>query len=473
MKPFLRITAFLFLISCTSSNEPARLPNVVIFLADDLGYGDLGCYGNRIHQTPHIDRLAASGMRLTDFYVAASVCTPTRAALMTGCYPRRIGLHRDSKDHCVLIPGANKGLNPSEITLAEMFQKQGYATGCFGKWHLGDQKVFLPTRHGFDVYYGVPYSNDMAWKERGDPPLPILMNEEIIESGTRQDSLTWKTTTQAMKFILRNCKQPFFTYIPFNMPHNPVHASKNFSGRSKNGMYGDAIEEIDYSVGRIVDLLDSLHVLENTIILFTSDNGAARSFGGSNNPLSGWKGGNLEGGFRVPCVIFWKNRIPEKSINESFITIMDFLPTFAEIAGFEFQYPVTIDGQSVLDLWLTNRTGNQDRAFYYYYRDQLQAVRKGDWKLFLPLEIKQVAWDRILSEGEGQTIKLVNLRDDLQENQDLSERFPEKVSELINEAEIAKRILGDEEMQGSEQRPAGWIDDAIYLKSTELQYNER
>ena len=231
------LVIFLFIAGCTQKNAKVEdLPNIILILCDDLGYGDLGCYGNTVQKTPNIDRLAGEGMRFTDFYAAASVCTPTRASLMTGCYPRRISLHRDENDHCVLIPRANKGINPYEVTLPELLKKKGYATGCFGKWHLGDQRVFLPTRHGFDYYYGVPYSNDMESLNRGDPPLPVVKNEIVVEAPANQDSLTIKCTDELIRFMQRNSNKPFFAYLPFNMPHNPVHASVGFRGKSGNNI---------------------------------------------------------------------------------------------------------------------------------------------------------------------------------------------------------------------------------------------
>jgi arylsulfatase A-like enzyme len=454
----------LCLVNCEQKLEVESYPNIIFILADDLGYGDLGCYGNELHRTPNVDKLAREGLKFTDFYAAASVCTPTRAAFLTGCYPRRVSLHRDSKNHCVLIPGANKGLNPDELTLAEILKSKGYATGCFGKWHLGDQTVFLPNNHGFDTYYGVPYSNDMNWEKRGDPPLPIVINDEVVIAPVDQDYLTKWCTDEAMNFIQSNHQQPFFTYIPYNMPHNPIHASKNFKGKSMNNIYGDAIEEIDFSVGRIMSILDSLDIYEKTIIVFTSDNGAAKPFGGSNLPLSGWKGGNLEGGFRVPCVIKWSaSYSPGMELNE-FTNIMDFLPTFTELIDYDLPVDRMIDGRSILNLIQNgNDSGLEDREFFYYYRDQLQAVRKGDWKLFLPLKIKQTRWNTILKEGPGQDMKLVNLKTDLQEQVDLSQEYPEKVLDLLKLAELARTDLGDNDIQGLNQRPAGWIDNPNYL----------
>lgn len=454
----------MFCFSCEQIENPEDLPNIVFILADDLGYGDLGCYGNELHKTPNLDGLAEEGLCFTDFYAAASVCTPTRAAFLTGSYPRRVSLHRDSKNHCVLIPGSNKGLNPDEITIAEILRSKGYATGCFGKWHLGDQNSFLPLNHGFDTYFGVPYSNDMDWKERGDPPLPFVHNNTVIKAPVDQRYLTQWCTNKAIEFIRNNNKTPFFAYIPYNMPHNPIYASSEFEGKSLNGIYGDAIEEIDYSVGRIMYILDSLNISDNTIVVFTSDNGAAKPFGGSNIPLTGWKGSNYEGGFRVPCIIKWEKLYSKGTKDSTFTSIMDFLPTFAEIVDYDLDTSRKIDGESMVRLLkegsdLTFR----NREFYYYYRDQLQAVRKGNWKLFLPLKIKQTRWNEILSEGSGQISKLVNLGSDLQEQIDLSLKYPDKLEELNEIAQRIRQDLGDNDNQGNNQRPAGWIDNPQYL----------
>lgn len=455
---------FMTLVSGCYEPKGRNLPNIVFILADDLGYGDLGCYGNQVQKTPNLDKLASEGIRLTDFYAAASVCTPTRAAFMTGSYPRRVSLQRDSKEHCVLIPGANKGLALSEVTIAEILKSRGYATGCFGKWHLGDQNTFLPANHGFDLYFGVPYSNDMDWAQRGDPPLPLVRNDRVIESGTNQDSLTIKCTSTAIRFIYDNYKTPFFVYLPYNMPHNPVHASVDFRGKSRNGIYGDAVQEIDYSVGRILKVLDSLGIAEKTLFVFTSDNGAAKPFGGSNKPLSGWKGSDFEGGFRVPCIIRWPEVIADKRTDDSFTNIMDFLPTFAEVVGYELEENRMIDGRSMLDLLKGALQNNdRDRVFYYYYRNQLQAVRKGPWKLFLPLDVKQVKWDEIIREGPGQDVNLVNLDEDPGEFVNLAEQFPEILTVLKNQAEKARLDLGDDQNPGENQRPAGWIDFPRYL----------
>jgi len=304
----------------------------------------------------------------------------------------------------------------------------------------------------------------MAWEQRGDPPLPIVQDNDVVIAPIDQNYLTKLCTDKAIEFIKTNYEDPFFAYIPYNMPHNPVHASDDFRGKSANNIYGDAIEEIDFSIGRIISLLDSLNIYDNTIFVFTSDNGAAKPFGGSNQPLSGWKGSNFEGGFRVPCVIKWTNLITAGREINTFTNIMDFMPTFAELIAYGLPTDRIIDGKSMLELIQEGKdTLMIDREFFYYYRDQLQAIRKGDWKLFLPLAVRQTRWDEILKEGPGQEIKLVNLKTDLQEKIDLSDDFPKKLEELMKLAEMVRIDLGDNDSQGVNQRPAGWIDDPKYL----------
>ncbi|MFB0524339.1 MAG: sulfatase-like hydrolase/transferase, partial [Phycisphaerae bacterium] len=225
-------------------------PNFIIIFCDDLGYGDIGCFGSKKNRTPNVDRMAVEGMRFTSFYVTSGVCTPSRSSLMTGCYPRRVNMHQNEEGLCVLFPVNKKGLHTDEITIAEILKMQGYATCCIGKWHLGDQPEFLPTRQGFDYYYGIPYSNDMgSRKETNRPPLPLVRNEKVIEAPANQDTLTKRYTEEAIRFITTNKERPFFIYLPHTMPHTPLHASKAFRGRSANGLYGDVIEELDWSVG--------------------------------------------------------------------------------------------------------------------------------------------------------------------------------------------------------------------------------
>ncbi|MGD1894986.1 MAG: sulfatase-like hydrolase/transferase, partial [Cyclobacteriaceae bacterium] len=297
----------LLMLSVSASFSQSLKPNIILIFCDDLGYGDLGVYGSKLHRSPNLDQMAADGAHFTDFYVTSGVCTPSRASLLTGCYPRRVDMHvnarhRDSVGTQVLFPRAKKGLNPNEITLAELLKEQGYATTCIGKWHLGDQPEFLPTHQGFDYYFGIPYSNDM---NRNYVPLPLMRDEKVIEAPVDQNTITRRYTEEAIRFMDEHQNESFFIYLPHAMTHNPLHASDNFRGKSANGIYGDAVEELDWSTGQILKYLRENNLEENTIVIFTSDNGAAPHWGGSNGKLRGWKGSTWEGGMRVPCLMQW------------------------------------------------------------------------------------------------------------------------------------------------------------------------
>ena len=306
MKFISKLISVLAFSGAAVATQAAERPNVIIVFIDDFGYGDLGCYGSTKHRTPHIDQMAKEGIRLTDFYVGSSVSTPSRSALLTGCYPRRVSMHVNadptplmSKGRQVLFPASHKGLNPGEITIAELMKEQGYATACIGKWHLGDQLPFLPTRQGFDYYYGIPYSNDM---DRPYCPLPLMEQEEVIVAPVGHDSLTIRYTNKTVEFIKSHKESPFFIYLCHNMTHNPLAASPAFKGKSQNGLYGDATEELDWSMGVLLETLKEEGLDQNTLVIFTSDNGADEHFGGTNRPLRGQKGTTYEGGFRVPCI---------------------------------------------------------------------------------------------------------------------------------------------------------------------------
>ena len=434
----------------------AKKPNFIIIFCDDLGYGDLGCFGSNKHRTPNIDRMAAEGMRFTSFYVTSSVCTPSRSSLMTGCYPRRVNMHQDGNGLCVLLPVSKKGLNPNEITIAEILKAGGYATACVGKWHLGDQPQFLPTRQGFDYYYGIPYSNDMGARPNTKcPPLPLLRNEEVIEAPVNQNTLTKRYTEQVLKFITANKDKPFFVYLPHTMPHNPVHSSDEFRGKSANGGYGDTVEEIDWSTGQILAALRNLSIDDHTLVVFTSDNGAANRWGGSNLPLSGWKGTTMEGGMREPAVMRWPGKIPAgKTCNELTCT-MDLLPTFTRLAGTEAPTDRIIDGKDIWPLMAGQKNAKSPHeAFYYYQIDQLQAVRSGKWKLYLPLKLKKSSWGK----GTPNTpIKLYDLEADIGETNNIADEHHEVVKRLLALAEKARQDLGDVNRKSVGQRPAGWV----------------
>lgn len=443
------------------SSQPANQPNVILVFIDDFGYGDLGCYGNTIHRTPHIDHMAAEGIRLSNFYVGSSVSTPSRAALMTGCYPRRISMHVNaepaplmSKGRQVLFPVSHKGLNPSEVTIAELLKEKGYATACIGKWHLGDQLPFLPTRQGFDYYYGIPYSNDM---DRTYCPLPLMEYEEVIMAPVGNDSLTYRYTVKAIEYIKQNKDKPFFLYLPHNMTHDPLDASPAFKGKSGNGIYGDATEELDWSMGEIFNVLKETGLAENTIVIFTSDNGAQKGFGGSNLPLRGDKGTTYEGGFRVPCIIRYPGVIPSGRESDEIITAMDILPTLGHYCGYRKPQDRIIDGQDVSDILEGRQTHISAKVFYYYQKQQLQAVRWGKWKYHLPLE-ERIIGPHFPDTERGEEL-LYNLEEDIAESRNLVSQYPDIIARMHELIREVRKDMGDWNYEGKHIRPAGIIDE--------------
>ncbi len=447
-------TILLTLFGMWALHAAAAAPNYVLIFCDDLGYGDLGCYGSTKNRTPRIDAMAKEGMRFTSFLSSSPVCTPSRASLLAGCYARRVGMHEDFTGHWVLIPRSRRGMRADELTLPEMLKSKGYATACIGKWHLGDQPPHLPTAHGFDEYYGIPYSNDMASARRGDPPLPLIQDTKVIEAPANQATLTKRYTREAIQFIERNKSKPFFLYLPHTFPHLPLFASREFHGKSANGRYGDSVEEIDWSTGKILDALKQHDLDKNTLVIFTSDNGSNGRNGGSNAPLSGAKGGTMEGGMRVPMIARWPGRIPAGGTCNELSSTMDFLPTFAALSG-GLLSANKIDGHDITPL-LTGTKGAASpyEVFYYYRRRQLQAVRWGDWKWHLPLANTFPNWTTANQKGRGRPGKLVNLKTDLAEKVDVTAANPKvmaKMRELVAQAEAA---LGNEDRQGKEQRPA-------------------
>ena len=431
--------------------EGRQPPNIVIIFTDDQGYGDVGCYGAQGFETPNLDRMAAEGMKFTDFYVAAPVCTPSRAALMTGCYPKRLGLA-----YRVLFPYSDTGLDPDEVTIAELLKGKGYATACVGKWHLGHHPKFLPLRQGFDYFFGTPYSNDMnnfyyPHKNFKAPPLPLIRQDEVIESDPDQRYLTKRYTEEAVRFIERNKDRPFFLYLPHNMPHVPIAASERFEGKTEHGLYGDVIAEIDWSVGEILETLAKLGLDERTLVIFTSDNGAAvfpasklrgvthadpngyRS--GSVGPLRGRKNTTWEGGMREPCLMRWPGRIPAGAVCREVATAMDLLPTLAYLAGAQVSGDRIIDGKNIWPL-MSGQPGAKSPhdAFFYYRDDRLQAVRSGKWKL----HVYRPEWKK---EPHGPL--LFDLEDDLGETTDVAAQHPDVVKRLEALAEQCREDLGD------------------------------
>ena len=399
-----------------AESEPADLPNIVVIFTDDQGYQDLGCFGSPNIKTPQIDQMAEEGMRLTDFYVAASICSPSRAALLTGCYPPRVGITS------VLFPGNVIGLDPSETTIASLLKKKGYATACVGKWHLGHLPQFLPTAHGFDSYFGIPYSNDMDAVQTENGRIfnvPIMRNEEIIERPAVQETLTQRYTEEALRFIRGNHDSPFFLYLAHTMPHVPLYASEGFVGKSERGLYGDTIEEIDWSTGRILETLRELGIDENTLVVFTSDNGPwlqKKEDGGCALPLRGGKFSVYEGGFRVPCVMRWPGTIPAGTVCSEIVSSIDLLPTIAALAGSDLPERA-IDGEDVGETLRDPEASAPDRHFYFYRGANLRAVRRGNWKLHLagganeknknPAELYQLDADIAESENAAEANEAV------------------------------------------------------------------
>ncbi len=433
------------------SAEVKRPPNFILVYIDDLGYSDIGPFGATKQDTPALDRMADEGMRLTDFYSTCSVCTPSRSSLMTGCYPRRVNMHVDEKNLCVLFPAARKGLNPDEITIAELLKEQGYATMCIGKWHMGDHPNFLPTSQGFDSYYGIPYSNDMNRKE---VPLPLVRDETTLEAPVTQETITTRYTDEAVKFIKANSDRPFFLYLPHTAVHLPLRPGKAFEGTSENGPYGDWVQEVDWSMDQLFKTLKSEGIDRQTLVLFTSDNGSYHR--GSNDPLRGGKGRTDEGGMRVPCVVRWPGRIPAGTQSGEVTSTIDVLPTFAKLAGTSAPRDRIIDGR---DIWpiLSGQpeAKSPHEAFYYYQMDQLQAVRSGKWKLFPAMDSKKRNWGK----PEGRTeLKLFDLSADIHEDNNVAEANPEVVRRLLALAEKAREDLGDVDRPGKGQRKAGWVD---------------
>lgn len=458
----MKLIIALTLLSFTAALPAATAsdPNIIVIFCDDLGYGDLGCYGSAKNRTPRVDQLAGDGMMFTDFYSSSPVCTPSRASLMTGCYPRRVGMHEDFTGHWVLIPRSRRGLNPKELTIAEVLKSQGYVTACVGKWHLGDQPQHLPTQHGFDYYFGIPYSNDMQSAGRGDPPLPLVKQSRVIEAPADQTTLTKRYTEQVISFIEDNQAKPFFVYLPHTFPHLPLFASPEFSGKSANGRYGDSIEEIDWSTGQILDCLDRLKLAENTLVIFTSDNGSNGRNGGSNRPLSGAKGSTMEGGTRVPMIARWPGRIPAGSTCIELATMMDFLPTFCALTGAS-RPSLKLDGFDISELLFGNDgVKSPYEALYYYRRRQLQAIRYGDWKYHLPLSATHPNWTTSKQTGPGRSGKLVNLKSDLQERTDVSAANPEVIKRMAELLKTAVVTLGNDEVRGGEQRDARTLNSS-------------
>lgn len=463
----MRRLIFLFTFLATGLGFGAK-PNFVIINIDDMGYADIGPFGSKLNRTPNLDRMAAEGMKLKCHY-AAPVCSPSRASLMTGCYPKRV-LPIPS----VLFPSAALGLNPAETTVAEVLKEQGYATMCIGKWHLGDQPEFLPTKQGFDHYFGIPYSNDMGTAAEGSksdlgaplpaikappandddtipdiglggnrqPPLPLVRDGKVVDriDANGQQSITKRYTEEAIKFIRENKAHPFFLYLPHNAVHFPIYPGRDFAHKSPNGIYSDWVEEVDWSVGQVLDALRELKLDANTLVIFTSDNGGTPR--AVNTPLRGFKTTTWEGGMRVPTIAWWPGKVPASTATDEITGMLDVLPTFASIAGGKLPER-KIDGGDISPILLGKAGAKSPHAdaFYFYRGLKLEAVRSGDWKL-------RIAGPDAPKKNGGKAAahevfpQLYNLADDIGESKNVAADHADVVARLQALAELQKTDLG-------------------------------
>jgi len=420
----------MLLAAWTLQAQTPRKPNIVVILADDLGYGDIGTFGATDVRTPNIDGLAANGIKLTSFYSASPVCSPTRAALITGRYPRRLGI-----DH-VFFPESFTGIPAEEVTIAEALKGNGYRTAIFGKWHLGHHRQYLPLQNGFDEYYGIPYSNDMMG-------VAYLRGNDVDSIKVNQNYITQTYTKEAVRFIDQNKDKPFFLYITHNMPHVPIYASPKFEGKSKRGLYGDVIEELDWSVGEVVKALKKNGLEENTLVVFTSDNGPWLIFdveGGSAGPLRQGKGTTFEGGQRVPTVAYWPGKIKPGTVYDDLATHLDFYPTIISLTGSQkTQTKKPLDGEDISPVLFGTGKRKGDE-FAYYSNGVIEAYRKGDWKIRLPQ--KDVKAGNVVIVPAADTL-LFNLKTDIAEQNNLLKSNPAKAKELLASLETYKKKIGD------------------------------
>jgi len=472
----------------------AETPNFVIINIDDLGYADISPFGSTLNRTPNLDRMAKEGRLLTSHY-AAPVCSPSRSSLMTGCYPKRV-----LPIPGVLFPAASVGLNPEEVTIAEVLKSKGYATACVGKWHLGDQPEFLPTAQGFDSYFGIPYSNDMGTPEEGSksdlgaplpkrnpeatkkqgtadndptglkgmnqPPLPLLRDNKLFEgvNAAQHQTLTQRYTEEAVKFLHDKKDEKFFLYLAHSAIHFPLYPGKEFHTKSANGLVGDWIEEVDWSVGRILDTIRELKLDRNTLVIFTSDNGGTpRSI---NKPLRGFKGSTWEGGMRVPTIAWWPGKIPAGTSTAEITGMMDFLPTFAALAGAELPSK-KLDGGDTSPLLTGSANAKSPHEVFYYFKGlKLEAVRKGPWKLHLavteqPGNIKAAKKGSKQAAAKGMpSQQLYNLDDNIAESSNVAEANPQVVAELLALAEAMDADLGRDKI-GPGCRALGRVENAV------------
>lgn len=477
------IFCVVLLPSQTSAEEATKPPNIVLIFMDDMGYADIGSFGATAYETPNLDRLAKQGRRFTDFVTSSAVCSASRAALLTGCYHRRVGISG------ALFPKAKIGLNADETTLAEICKSKGYATACVGKWHLGHLHPFLPLQHGFDHYFGLPYSNDM-WphhpdylpatakhKRKNFPPLPLFEDNTVVDADVDGDDhaqLTVQYTEKSVAFIKENQEKPFFLYLPHTMVHVPLYVSERFKGKSNAGLFGDVMMEVDWSVGQIMNTIDECGLGDNTLIIFTSDNGPWLAYGdhaGSAAPLREGKQTMFEGGYRVPTLMRWTGKIKPESVCDQLSSTIDILPTVAGLVGADLPKN-KIDGLDISTLLFGDADGQSPReSFYCYYGGgQLQAVRDGRWKLHFPHSYNSMKLGKPGSggvsgkaKGSKTELELYDLENDLGETQNVLNQHPDVVDRLKKMGDEARRELGDSltKVKGEGVRPAGKLEPVL------------
>jgi arylsulfatase A-like enzyme len=466
MPRYICFICFVLSISFTgavSLRAADRPPNVVIILTDDQGYADLGCYGSFAIETPRIDKMAAEGMRFTDFYTAAPVCTPTRAGLLTGCHPARLSLSLmpkekpNGEDAHVLYSLSRRGLNPDEETIAELLKARGYSTAMLGKWHLGDAKPFLPTKQGFDSFFGTPYSNDMK-------PQVLLRDQKVVENPMDQDSLIDRYTEEATKYIRAHKDAPFFLYFAHNMPHRPLHVAERFRGKSKRGLYGDVIQAIDWSVGEVLDAIKDAGIDEQTLVVFSSDNGPwlyIGENGGSAFPLRGGKGTTYEGGMRVPFIARWPGHVPAGKVCHEPLTQLDVLPTLVALTGAKMPQK-KIDGADISPILLDKPDAkNPHDALYYYGDGSLRAVRSGRWKFKVQSTLQEeTEYGAYESPDAVIPPALYDLQLDPTEQKNIAAEHPDVVKRLEKLIQEKREDLGDHKLGivGKGVRLCGEVD---------------
>lgn len=458
------------------SADMAR-PNFVVMLIDDMGYGDIEPYGSKLNRTPNLARMAKEGLQLTSFY-AAHVCTPSRAQMMTGCYAKRVGMPQ------VIFPMCPTGLSPKEKTVAALLKERGYATMCIGKWHLGDQPEFLPTNHGFDHYYGIPYSHDMggpanaqeakAKKKDKRPPLPMMQDAKVVEAPVNMDTMTVRYTETAVKFITDHKNQPFFLYFPHSAVHVPLHPGRDFLGKSANGKYGDWVEEVDWSVGQVLDTLRTLQLDKNTLVLFTSDNGPwliMGKDGGVAGPLRNGKGTTWEGGVREPTIAWWPGKIAAGTSCDAMTSELDVLPTLVKLAGGEAPADRKIDGKDIWPILAGETKESPHEALYYFSQSRLDAVRSGVWKLAIAPQKKYNERNRkelVLASLEQP--RLYNLGADIGETTDVAAQHPAVVERLKKFVAQMDADLGIKE-DGPGVRPPGRVEHPLPQTRDKTEYD--